>query len=125
MHKVTLELFWGESENKPKSVDTEAIYLPGEGKGRSFTWHIAKPEPFSSQKFILSLAESGAIADVHFVKTTGAGAALEAGNSVLAPLQPQTEAANRANAMKAQTDVEYEQQRVAACKASPSVNNCK
>lgn len=125
MHKVPLELFWDvDKDNQPVSVDVENIYLPGEGDKRAFTLHIPSPELFGSQKFILALADSGAISDIHFVKTTGAASALDASQSVLTPLQPQS-VKDRANAIKSQTDIIYEQQRQAACKASPSVSNCK
>ncbi|KVP17202.1 hypothetical protein [Burkholderia ubonensis] len=125
MRKVPLELFWGvDKNNNDASVDAQSVYLPGEGSDRSFILHIPPPKPFGSQKFTLALDDSGAITDIHYVKMTGGGSALEAGQAVLTPLQPKS-AEDRANSIKAQTDIIYEQQRQAACKASPSVSNCK
>lgn len=129
MYKVTFDLLWGSVEKKNQTrVDTQDIFIPSESTDpkvpRTFNLYIPSPQPFGTQKFVLGVAESGAVNEIHYVKTTGAASALEAGQSVLTPLQPQS-TAEKANAIKAQSDLVYEQQRHAACLAKPSVDNCK
>ncbi len=127
MKKVVLELLWGKDiDLHPVSVTTYELFLPSEESDkakRTFVLHIPPSAMFGSQKFVLGLADSGAISEIHYVKTTGAAAALEAGQSIISPLRPSQE--DQANAIKAKTDIKYQQQRQAACDADPSVENCK
>ena len=61
---------------------------------------------------------------IQYVKTTGEANAFTAAQDVLTPLKPES-ATDKASDIKAQADIIYEQQRLAACKANPSVDNCK
>jgi hypothetical protein len=120
MRKVTLELFWGVDDKfEPMSVGTQDLFLPGEGANRTFALNIPPSAMFGTQKFVLQLADSGAITSIQYVKTTGAASALTAGQDVLAPFKPES-TADRAADVKAQADLIAQQQRLAACKAVPS-----
>lgn len=127
MHKVTLNAYWGVDERaKPMLVQTQDIFIPDEkpGAGRTFVLHIPPSTMFGTQKMVVGLADSGAITDIHYVKGSGAAGALEAGQSVLNSLKPES-AADKANELKAQADLIYQQQRLAACRANTTIENCK
>lgn len=127
MKKVTLVLLWGKDENLHLApVTSYELYLPSEDSDkqtRTFTLHIPRSAAFGTQKFVLGIADSGAISEIHYVKTNGAASALEAGQSAFTSLKPSD--ADQANAIKAKTDIKYQQLREATCNAKPSVDNCK
>lgn len=125
MHKVSLELFWGiDASGQPRHVDGQDLLLPAEGDNRTFTLHIPPSAWFGTQKFVLIATDSGAVTSIQYVKATGATSAFTAGQDILNPLKPES-ATDKASDIKAQADIIYQQQRLAACKASPSVDNCK
>lgn len=120
MSKVQIELFWGAGASA--SVDTQDLFLPSEGTDRTFMLYIPSSAMFGTQKFVLSLTDSGAISSIQYAKTTGAASALTATQDVLNPLKPES-TADRAAVIKAQADLIYEQQRLAGCRANPAA--CK
>jgi hypothetical protein len=127
MHKVTFNAYWGlDDQAKPMLVATQDIFIPDEKPGaeRTFVLHIPPSAMFGTQKFVVGLSDSGAITDIHYAKGSGAAGALEAGQSVVNPLKPES-TADKASELKAQADLIYQQQRLAACRASTSIENCK
>lgn len=89
------------------------------GEACFYSLPIPKAALFGKQTFALTLAESGAISSVAYGSLTGAPGAL---NSLGSLLTPET-AAQRANDLKAQSDLIAQQTRSVLCKTKP--DECK
>lgn len=79
---------------------------------------IPRAALFGSQKFELSLRDSGGIEKIKYGKDSGVSDAAGAANSVAATQTPST-AAEEAAATKAEADLIYQKTRLAACRTSP------
>lgn len=123
IQRIPLTLRWGKDNGgNALTVATQSLDLPVESGERSYDIHIPTSAMFGTQKFVLALADSGAVTKVQYVKDTGLANGFSASQDVISPLKRKT-VADEANELKAQADLIVQQQRLAACKANPS--SCK
>ncbi|WP_133647940.1 hypothetical protein [Paraburkholderia flava] len=119
MQKIRVELLWGLKSKT--SVGTQDLYLPREGENSTFSLDIPSSAWFGTQKFILSIADSGGITSIEYGKNTGTASALTATQDVLSAKSDVT--TDRIANLKAQADLIAAQQRLAGCKTKPA--ECK
>ncbi|OLL28140.1 hypothetical protein BTH42_29670 [Burkholderia sp. SRS-W-2-2016] len=119
IYQVSVELMWGKPA---RMVGQQNVLLPSEGRLRDYPLHIPRPAAFGTQQFALTLAESGAVTSIQYVKNSGTVNAMTGAADVLTPLKRPT-TSDRVDAIKAQADLIAQQQRLATCQATPS--SCK
>ena len=90
--------------------------------GTDYELPIPPPVLFGKEVLAASVAESGALTSVQFTSNTGAGQALNIGNSVLTRASGESTAQKAAD-VKAESDLIAEQQRLVQCLANPQ--GCK
>jgi hypothetical protein len=90
--------------------------------GTAYSLPLPTPVLFGKEVLAASFAESGAMTSVQFTSNTGAGQALNVGNSALQAVQGETTAQKAAD-IKAEADLIAQQQRLVQCIADPK--NCK
>lgn len=87
--------------------------------GTRYQLAIPRGAPFGGSSFELAVAESGAVTNVKYGKTSGAPALLGALNSAVQEAQPDT-AAQKAAEAKAEADLIAQQQRLIRCQMDPA-----
>jgi hypothetical protein len=95
--------------------------LPVAQLGTEYVLPLQKAPVFGTQKFILSLQESGALASLQYASTSGTGQALNVVNDALT--QAQNQAAKQAQAITDEINLMLAQQRLVKCRANPA--ECK
>jgi hypothetical protein len=91
---------------------------------RLYPLPIPKPATFGKTAFALGLTDIGAVSSIKYGSSAGGGEAADAFGAIAKSFQPKSDA-DKAKDLSSQADLIYQQQRVAACQASPSLTNCK
>ena len=99
-----------------KPIFKGSVFVP---TPQSYYLPIPVAALFGTQKLTLSVAESGLVTQIDYVKNTGLAGAANAANTIVGALTPESASA-KASDIKAQADVLAQEARLHRCLANPA-----